>query len=97
MIKNYESELWGRNARKLKEMKIKYDPEHRFNCRQCMGYIDPNLEDPTRGFIHTTETTTISNAMQSVNSLSIHRPVVFKSSSNFVKKSFLMVLTFFFM
>ena len=35
LIENYEYEIWGENARRLKELKTKYDPENRFNCRQC--------------------------------------------------------------
>merc|ERR1712004_57977 len=39
-LPNYEIEIWAENAIKLKDMKRKLDPDNRFNCYQCIGYID---------------------------------------------------------
>lgn len=35
---NWASEIWGANLARLVQLKLKYDPEHRLNCYQCVGF-----------------------------------------------------------
>ena len=39
---DWENQFWGSNRGRLEEMKKKWDPENRFNCWHCVGYISNN-------------------------------------------------------
>jgi hypothetical protein len=36
---DWENQLWGRNREQLKTLKKKWDPDNRFNCWHCVGYL----------------------------------------------------------
>jgi len=35
---DWETAVWGSTLSKLKEAKLAFDPNHRFNCYHCVGY-----------------------------------------------------------
>ena len=37
---DWENQFWGSNKDRLECLKKKYDPENRFNCWHCVGYIN---------------------------------------------------------
>lgn len=39
----WEQSFWGTNAARLRRLKQYFDPENRFNCYHCIGYISPNI------------------------------------------------------
>lgn len=44
-IPDYGKEFWGETKyKKLLEIKKKWDPKNLFNCRQCVGWEEPEME-----------------------------------------------------
>eukprot|EP00463_Aulacantha_scolymantha_P002443 TRINITY_DN316_c0_g1_i2.p1 TRINITY_DN316_c0_g1~~TRINITY_DN316_c0_g1_i2.p1 ORF type:complete len:176 (-),score=18.17 TRINITY_DN316_c0_g1_i2:341-868(-) len=40
---DWENQFWGSNRARLETLKKKWDPDNRFNCWHCVGYIhNPN-------------------------------------------------------
>mmetsp|Transcript_63179 Transcript_63179/g.117537 ORF Transcript_63179/g.117537 Transcript_63179/m.117537 type:complete len:482 (-) Transcript_63179:181-1626(-) len=61
---DWRNALWGANFPRLQQLKEKYDPENRFNCWHCVGYIGDEMEATTVTL--TTSTTTDNQASGSV-------------------------------
>lgn len=54
--------LWGSNMQKLEEIKVKYDPNNRFNCYHCVGWKDPGSQDLSTCYNLNPQTTPTSSS-----------------------------------
>jgi len=41
---DWKYQFWGSNLERLQTLKNKWDPENRFNCWHCIGYLSKELD-----------------------------------------------------
>ena len=42
---DWENQFWGTNRPRLERLKKKWDPENRFNCWHCVGYLSTTFDE----------------------------------------------------